>query len=87
MAVLHLVDFPTLTGLLAVITAAVLGGIRLWVWLRSFVILERARTRRMSIALRGASGPERADIIRACAALEAAARPGRRDNDVPRPAA
>jgi hypothetical protein len=36
------------------------------------VSAERARTRRMTIALRGSSSHERADIIRACANLEAA---------------
>lgn len=47
--------------------------------------LERARTRRMSIALRGVSGHDRADIIRACAALEAAgAGLSRGDHDAPR---
>lgn len=73
MAVPHLIEASNLTEMFAIIVTAGLAGLKLWVCLRNSVNAERARTRRLIIALRGVTSQDRADIIQACAALEAAA--------------
>lgn len=77
MVVLHLIEPSNLTGLFAIITAIIasagVAALRLWIYFRNSLNAERARTRRMVIALRGVNSRDRADIIRACADLEAAA--------------
>ena len=72
MAVPHLIEPSNLTDMFAIIVTASLAGLKLRVCLRNSLNAERARTRRMTIALRGVNSRDRADIIRACAALEAA---------------
>jgi hypothetical protein len=71
--VLHLIEPSTLTDMFAIIATTGLAALRLWIYLQNSLNAERARTRRMVIALRGVSSRDRADIIRACADLEAAA--------------
>jgi hypothetical protein len=47
-----------------------------WMRLRQTMLVEHARTVRLSTALDDASRAERAEVVRACAALEAAISPG-----------
>ncbi|NGO73625.1 hypothetical protein [Streptomyces boncukensis] len=49
---------------------------RAWIRHRTAVRLEQERTRRIQLALRRSGDERRADLVRACAELEAASRAG-----------
>lgn len=72
MVVQHLMGLSPITAITAVITSASVAGFRTWTWLRRSTAAEHARTRRLVTALRGARGQDYAEVVRACAELEAA---------------
>jgi hypothetical protein len=72
MVVQHLLGLSPMTAITAVITSASVTGFRAWTWLQRSTVAERARTRRLTTALRGAFGQDHAEVVRACAELEAA---------------
>ena len=72
MVVQHLMGLSPITAITAVITSASVAGFRAWTWLRRATAAEQARTRRLVAALRGARGQDHAEVVRACAELEAA---------------
>ena len=72
MVVQHLMGLSPMTEITAVITSASVAGFRTWTWLRRSAAAEHARTRRLVAALRGARGQDHAEVVRACAELEAA---------------
>jgi len=72
MVVQHLLGLSPITAITAVITSASVTCFRAWTWLQRSTAAERARTRRLTTALRGTFGQDHAEVVRACAELEAA---------------
>ena len=72
MVVQHLTGLSPITEITAVITSASVAGFRTWTWLRRSAAAEHARTRRLIAALLGARSQDHAEVVRACAELEAA---------------
>lgn len=72
MVVQHLMGLSPITEIAALITSASVAGFRTWSWLRRSTAAEHARTRRLAAALRGARSQDHAEVVRACAELEAA---------------
>ena len=72
MVVQHLMGLSPITEITAVITSAIVAGFRTWTWLRRSAAAEHARTRRLIAALLGARSQDHAEVVRACAELEAA---------------
>jgi hypothetical protein len=72
MVVQHLLELSPITAITAVTTSASVTGFRAWTWLQRSTVAERARTRRLTTALRGTGSQEHAEVVRACAELEAA---------------
>jgi hypothetical protein len=68
----HLMGLSPITAITAVITSASVAGFKAWILLRRTSAAEHARTRRLVTALRGARGQDHAEVVRACAELEAA---------------
>jgi hypothetical protein len=83
MVVQHLLELSPTTTIAAVVTSASVAAFRTWTWLHRSTAAERARTRRLTIALRGVFGQDHAEVVRACAELEAAI--GRAASPLPRP--
>ena len=60
---------------LAIAAVSGMAAWRIWLTYRMIVIRERERTARMTRAIEGARPAQRAEIIRACGALESAVSP------------
>jgi hypothetical protein len=72
MVVQPLLELSPTTAITAVVTSASVTAFRAWTWLQRSTAAERARTRRLTTALRGDFGQDHAEVVRACAELEAA---------------
>jgi hypothetical protein len=72
MVVQHLMGLSPITEITAVITSASVAGFKTWTLFRRSAAAEHARTRRLIAALLGARSQDHAEVIRACAELEAA---------------
>lgn len=72
MVVQHLLGLSPITAITAVTTSATVTGFRAWTRLRRATAAELARTRRLTTALRGTGSQDHAEVVRACAELEAA---------------
>ena len=72
MVVQPLLELSPTTAITAVVTSASVTAFRAWTWLQRSTAAERARTRRLTTALRGTGGEDHAEVVRACAELEAA---------------
>jgi len=72
MVMQHLLGLSPITEITAVITSASVAGFRTWIWLRRSAAAEHARTCRLIAALLGARSQDHAEVVRACAELEAA---------------
>lgn len=83
MVVQHLLELSPTTAITAVVTSASVTAFRAWTWLQRSTAAERARTRRLTTALRGDFGQDHAEVVRACAELEAAI--GSATSPLPRP--
>jgi hypothetical protein len=72
MLVQHLTGLSPITEITVAITSASVAGFRTWTWLRCSATAEHARTRRLIAALLGVHSQDHAEVVRACAELEAA---------------
>jgi len=72
MVVQHLTGLSPITEITVAVTSAIVAGFRAWAWLRCSAAAEHARTGRLIAALLGVGGQDHAEVVRACAELEAA---------------
>lgn len=72
MVVQHLTGLSPMMEITAAVTSASVAGFRTWIWLRCSAAAEHARTRRLIAALLGVRSQDHAEVVRACAELEAA---------------
>jgi hypothetical protein len=72
MVVQHLTGLSPITGITAAITSATVAVFRTWTWLRCSAAAEHARTGRLIAALLDVRSQDHAEVVRACAELEAA---------------
>jgi hypothetical protein len=72
MVVQHVTGLSPVTEITTVIASASVAGFKTWTLLRRSAAAEHAQTRRLIVALLGARSQDHAEVISACAELEAA---------------
>jgi hypothetical protein len=68
----HVIQLSPVAEVTLTVTTFSVACLKLWVWLQRTLAAEQARTLRLLEALRNVHGRDRAEVVRACAELEAA---------------